>query len=938
VHCTRCGLASSYPGITFDTDGVCSQCRGFDSYADRARVYFKPEAELARVLTSAGRGEGEYDCLVLLSGGKDSTYVLCRLVDMGLKVLAFTLDNGYISDQAKGNIQRVVDTLGVDHIFATTPAMNDIFVDSLQRHANVCNGCFKTLYTLSVQTAHDKGIPFIVTGLSRGQFFETRLTPELFTELTVSSDHIDANVLEARRAYHQVDDAVKRLLDTSVFDDPAIFDKVRFVDFYRFVDVDLDDLYAYLDARVPWARPTDTGRSTNCLINDVGIYYHRATQGFHNYSLPYSWDVRLGTKTREQAMAELDDEIDVASVSRILGEIGFPEDITERESGNRLVAYYVAPAEIPTPELRSHLATRLPEQIIPSQFVRLDSLPLSQNGKVIRDALPAPDTQRPDVGSAYVAARSDTERALAAIWEQVLEIEGIGVRDNYFDLGGDSITAVQIIARAHRQGIPITLHQLFEQLTVESLARAVDDQGAQVAERVTGPVGLTPIQHWFLAENAVPGHLHQVVRVTMPPDGDVDALRAALDDLVEHHDALRQRFVREADGWRSSVDPTASSMPFEVVDVPVLSDEAVAQVEHGVAGPMDLDTPPLARAALVRAPAGEAVLCIAVHHLVVDAVSWSHLVDDLDHLYRQRCAKGQTQLPGVMTSVKQWVELLDGEAPGIDPEQWSRIVRADAGAWPGDPTGSVVSHRVAMSPELTEALVNGASEWQLGVDEIIAASAARTLSEIQDSPHVRLFIEGHGRESDTDDVDVTRTMGWFTALFPVAMQVPRSLSPDRTAHRLRDQIRAASASGRDYGVLRYLHGDRAVRESLALDSRAHAVVNYLGRVAAPRSDGSLQRDGVIRLARPADAAAFAAEITAYIDDDALVLDWTGADGAMLASAVSSMAAHITDLVDAFSTPGAETPGAGSAPEGIGDLDDSTMRKLAAALGTARDAS
>jgi hypothetical protein len=445
---------------------------------------------------------------------------------------------------------------------------------------------------------------------------------------------------------------------------------------------------------------------------------------------------------------------------------------------------------------------------------------------------------------------------------------------------------------------------------------------------------MTPVQHWFLAENAVPSHLHQVVRVTMPAEGDVDALRAALDDLVEHHDVLRQRFGLGADGWRSSIDPTASSMPFEVAEVETLSDEAVAQVEQRIARPMDVDSPPLARAALVRTPEGEAVLCIAAHHLVVDAVSWSHLVDDLDHLYRQRCANTEPQLPGVMTSVKQWVELLGEAAPGIDPEPWLRIVQADAGTWPGDRAGSLVSHRVGMSPELTAALVTGASEWQMGVDEIIAAAAARTLAEIQDSPRVRLFIEGHGRESDSEDVDVARTMGWFTALFPVAMEVPRSLSPDRAALRLRDQIRAASASGRDYGVLRYLHGDPAVRESLALDSGTHGVVNYLGRVAAPRIDGSMQREGVIRLARPVDAAAaFGAEITAYIDDDVLVLDWTGNDGAVLASAVSTMAAHITDLIDAFST-----PGRGGAAEGIGDLDDSTMRKLAAALGTAGDAS
>ena len=931
VCCARCGLASTYPGISFDAQGVCSECRSFDGYADRARVYFKPEAELARILTSTGPRQGDYDCLALLSGGKDSTYVLCRLVDMGLNVLALTLDNGYISEQAKANIRRVVDALGVDHVFATTPAMNEIFVDSLQRHSNVCQGCFKTIYTLAVTEAHNRGIPFIVTGLSRGQFFETRLTAELFTELTVTSDQIDANVLEARRAYHQVDDAANRLLDTSVFDDDQIFDKVRFIDFYRYVDVDLDELYSYLEQRVPWTRPTDTGRSTNCLINDVGIYVHRTTQGFHNYALPYSWDVRLGAKTREQAMAELDDEIDVAAVSRILGEIGYPEDITEREAGNRLVAYYVASEEISPAELRTHLATRLPEQIIPSQFVRLDSLPLSDNGKVVRDALPAPDSHRPDLGSAFVAARSQTERALATIWEVVLDVEGIGVRDNYFDLGGDSITAVQIIARAHREGIPITLHQLFAELTVEGLARAVDAQATPVAGPVAGPVGLTPIQHWFFAEYPVPGHLHQVLRVALPPDPDVPALRGALDDLVAHHDALRQRFLLRAEGWLSSIDAEPSPIPFEVVEAASLAPADLHAVERAIAAPMDLASPPLARAALVRTPTGESLLCLAAHHLVVDAVSWSHVVDDLEHLYDQRRAGREPALPPVMTSMGQWVDLLEESAPGIDPKPWLGVAQAVVGSWPGGRTGTVTSHRRSLSPELTERLVSGASEWRIGVDEIVVAAAAQTLAGIQQSPSVRLFVEGHGRGSDSDRIDVTRTMGWFTALFPVAMHVPGHLPPDRAAVHLRDQMREVSASGRDYGVLRYLHGDASLSEALALDSGTHAVVNYLGRVSAPRAGVSLQGAGVVRLSRPLDTATtFGAEITAYVDDDVLVLDWTGNDDALLASGVAAMAGHVADIVDAFH--GGTGSGVAS---GIGGLDDATTRKLAAAMGRSR---
>lgn len=501
VHCSRCGLASDYPGASFDAERVCNECRAFEGYRDRARAYFKPERELVEILTSAPH-RSAYDCLVLLSGGKDSTYMLCRLADMGLRVLAFTLDNGYISDEAKQNIGRVVQELGVDHVFATTPAMNEIFVDSLQRYANVCNGCFKTIYTLSMQTAREHGIPFIVTGLSRGQFFETRLTEDLFTELTVSADQIDANVLEARKAYHRADDAVRRLLDVSVFEDDGVFDEVAFVDFYRYVDVGLDDLYAYLERRVPWVRPTDTGRSTNCRINDVGIYFHRKVRGFHNYALPYSWDVRMGHKSRDAAIAELDDDIDVGEVHRILDEIGYPGDLTEIEARERLVAYYVAPAEIPSGELRAHLESILPRQMIPAQFVRLDALPLTANGKLDRPALPAPGTDRPDTGATFLAPRNDVERALAAVWEDVLGITGVGIRDSYLDLGGDSITAIQIVARAGRAGYPITLTDLFSDLTIEKLAASLDPAHATQSTPVGGaPADAEPMRSGgFLAD------------------------------------------------------------------------------------------------------------------------------------------------------------------------------------------------------------------------------------------------------------------------------------------------------------------------------------------------------------------------------------------------------------------------------------------------------
>jgi hypothetical protein len=415
-----------------------------------------------------------------------------RLADMGLKVLAFTLDNGYISDQAKSNIRRVVETLGVDHVFGSTPAMNEIFRDSLCHHSNVCQGCFKTIYTLSMQLARARSIPYIVTGLSRGQFFETRLTRELFTDPELDVERIDEIVLDARKAYHRVDDAVCRLLDVEAFKHDAIFDEVKFIDFYRYCPVELDEIMAYLDRRVPWIRPTDTGRSTNCLINDVGIYVHKRERGYHNYALPYSWDVRMGHKTRDAALAELDDEIDETQVARILEEVGYSVDPSRSRGGKQLVAYYTAAEEVPEPELRHHLATTLPDFMMPSHFVRLDALPLTANGKVDRAALPALGGERPQVHSVFVAPRTKVEHDLARIWSEVLGVDRVGVRDNFFELGGDSIMAIQIIARAHRIGLKLQPGELFETLTVEKLARVsqpADGAGAVEPGRPGTPDG-----------------------------------------------------------------------------------------------------------------------------------------------------------------------------------------------------------------------------------------------------------------------------------------------------------------------------------------------------------------------------------------------------------------------------------------------------------------
>ena len=279
-YCVRCGLADNHPDARLDGQGVCAMCRDYEGYRDRAREYFGTRDDLRAIFERARpQKRGRYDCLMLLSGGKDSTYALYQLVEMGLDVLVFSLDNGYVSEGAKANIGRAVDDLGLELVFGSTPAMNRIFADSLARYSNVCNGCFKTIYTMAMNLAHERGIRFIVTGLSRGQIFETRLA-NLFANGIFDPKVIDDTIVEARKAYHRMDDVVGRCLDVEIFRDDDVFEDNQFIDFYRYCDAELNEMLAFLRERAPWVRPEDTGRSTNCLINETGIYVHKKERGF----------------------------------------------------------------------------------------------------------------------------------------------------------------------------------------------------------------------------------------------------------------------------------------------------------------------------------------------------------------------------------------------------------------------------------------------------------------------------------------------------------------------------------------------------------------------------------------------------------------------------------------------------------------------------------
>ena len=479
-HCAACGIGNDTPGIKLDERGCCNLCRDFATYADRVDAYFRQRDELREVIAEAAkRKTGKYDCMALLSGGKDSTYALYQLVGMGFKVYALTLDNGYISPEALANAQRVVDDLGIDHEFASTDHMPEIFRDSLRRFSNVCQGCFKTIYTLSLRRANELGIPALVTGLSRGQLFETRLNLGLFHG-NRSDDEIDRTVLQARKAYHRRNDAVTECLGNEEFLDDGIFERIQLIDFYRYWSASLTEMLDYLQTRAPWVRPSDTGRSTNCLINDVGIHVHRRERGFHNYAVPYSWDVRLHQKDREQAVHELNDELDTERVREILEEIGYQPGQKDERRAEQLVAFYTSSEAVDSEHLQDALAASLPAWAVPHRFVQVESIPLTINGKVDKDALLAKLSATPS-SMPFRAPETEGEEAVAELWSELLPVAEIGADDNFFELGGTSIEAIEFMTRlCDRFEVELPLDLIFNRPSVAGIA--VELESALVAQ------------------------------------------------------------------------------------------------------------------------------------------------------------------------------------------------------------------------------------------------------------------------------------------------------------------------------------------------------------------------------------------------------------------------------------------------------------------------
>jgi len=528
----------------------------------------------------------------------------------------------------------------------------------------------------------------------------------------------------------------------------------------------------------------------------------------------------------------------------------------------RLTAYVVAegpPGDL-LDRLRALIRSTMPEYMVPAHFVMLDTLPLTENGKVDRKALPAPVMSRAGSGQSYAAPRTPVETSIAAIWEAVLGIERVGIHDHFFELGGDSILSIQVVARCRQAGLSISPRDLFRSPTVAQLAEVCALSNAQAAhadEVLTGSVPLTPIECWFVEQDMPERHYwNQSFLFELSADVSMSLLERALQHVTRHHDAFRLRLRSSGSGWVQEYgeDVPVSIAKFDLTREPP-EERAAAITRHAtrLQASLNLSEGPLLRAAHFALGVQERDrLLLVIHHIAVDGISWRLLLEEIESAYASLKAGRHPLFEGRTASYGAWANRLVEHAQ-------SETLRRSASFWADEGAKPLVELPPATSDcsnlerdarslkkELTSAetralLQQVPSAYRTQINDVLLTALAKTLQRWTGAEAFRIDMEGHGREDLFDDVDVSRTVGWFTSIFPVRLELRHGTVDGCALQSIKEQLRRIPDRGMSYGLLRYVCRDPLVREAMSRLPTASLLFNYLGQFDQVVSGSSLFR-------------------------------------------------------------------------------------------------
>ncbi len=543
-------------------------------------------------------------------------------------------------------------------------------------------------------------------------------------------------------------------------------------------------------------------------------------------------------------------------------------------NGVRSLAGYVTPAKGQTPEvneLRTHLKSSLPDYMVPAYLIICDSFPMTVGGKIDHKALPEPSSSELHTSAPYVEPTTDMEKMIARIWADVLGLEKVGINSNYFELGGDSIMSIRIVARITEAGHQLTLQDIFKHQTVAELAEALSTGTISVnAEQgaVTGDVPLTPVQQWFFGlEDGDPHFFNQWMAIPAQPRLDPEAMAKATRAVAEHHDALRMQYRRKEDGsWIQFNPETVDTVPFSEIDLSTLpgSDtaEKIDAAFERLNRSLHLENGPLFHVCHMHHGDNQGGrLLLTVHHIVMDLVSWTPFVQDLMTGYRQISEGREPKFPMKTTSFKGFADSLVTYANSPEAEDEVAYWTERGGQPPivadhpdGDHSLSTTDSIFAeLDPASTRKLLDVViPKFETQLSDLVTAVLGVAISGWSGNDKVQIKVEGQGREAISDDLNLSRSIGWFTSFYPIAFEVDGSQPLDsRIATAIKD-VESIPSRGISYTALRYLNEDDEIRQQMNAIAEPEIAFNFTGQMAEGDSPAQISQDDETKWGRLAE--------------------------------------------------------------------------------------
>lgn len=527
--------------------------------------------------------------------------------------------------------------------------------------------------------------------------------------------------------------------------------------------------------------------------------------------------------------------------------------ITEDKTQGRIYAYVVLSAQsnFSGNEIQLELQKVLPDYMLPAGIHFLDQLPYTINGKLDLAALPSPKFEDQQV--TYAAPRNQTEAILCRIWEEVLGASQVGINDNFFNLGGDSILSIQIISRANQSGLSLSVKQLFQQQTIALLAGVATPTDALITAPqgiIYGSYSLSPIQHWFFETfQGDLNHFNQSIYLEINHSVQPVSLKKAFGYIVKHHDLLRSTFTLLSDnesGFQASITSEHDPLSFEFHDYSALPEfdqnSQISSLANKLQSSLNIAKGELLRVTLFKIGNDKPnKLLLISHHLVVDGISWRILLEDLDSLLEQLESESILRLPAKTMSFPQWTDILYQYANNEaleDLEYWQKQQIKQKQIFPTDfeyeasqnNWGSTTHFEITLNASLTKALLTEVPQaYRTQINDILLSALAIALNQWSSLEDFEIAIEGHGREEIVAGLDISRTVGWFTSTFPLKLKYFAEEPIGATILRIKEQLRNIPKNGISYGLLRYLNSSDStdcLRQALTYSPISF---NYLGQ-------------------------------------------------------------------------------------------------------------